>query len=165
MNDEARNLRGGFMKFSLLVLILASIIATASAQTAPANMDSLMSAFWQRIVQIQKTEHEFPELAVPVDTGATMSKLDGEISRRLESCTAVSQSLQSDTTILAHDFERVALALPNGLLRLRVLLAQQRVEYLSLYLRCHPADSSAWTDFSAARDYFEHLARTAMLAD
>jgi len=153
------------MKFALFIVALAAAIATSSAQTTPTNIDSLMSAFWQRIVQIQKSEHEMPDRAVPIDTGATMTKLDAELSRRLELCTAVSRSLASDTAILAHDFERVVLALPNGLLLLRVLFAQQRVEYLSMYLKCHPVDSAAWKDFAAARSALEHLARTAMLAD
>jgi hypothetical protein len=153
------------MRFSLLVLILAAAITTASSQTAPTNMDSLMSAFWQRIVQIQKTELDAPELAVPIDTGASLSKLSEEMGRWLASCSGSATSLAADTSILFRHFDTVALALPNYVARLQVLFAQQRVRYLSKYLRCCPADSAAWNDFKAARDSLEHLARTAMLAD
>jgi hypothetical protein len=153
------------MRFSLLVLILAAAITTASSQTAPTNMDSLMSTYWQRIVQIQKTELDAPELAVPIDTGATLSKLDNDLEVLLERNDGMIGSLGNDTSLVRRHFDAIAISMPNIAIRLQVLFAQQRVKYLSKYLRCCPADSTAWKDFTAARSTLEHLAHTALLAD
>jgi hypothetical protein len=152
------------MKHALLVFFLAACPAAAFAQ-APTNMDSLMSAFWQRIAQIQKNEHEVPELAVPIDTGATLSKLDNDLEVLLERNDGMIGSLGNDTSLVRRHFDAVAISMPNIAIRLQVLFAQQRVNYLSKYLRCCPADSAAWKDFATARSTLEHLARTAMLAD
>ena len=153
------------MKSGLLVLTIAAVIAASSAQTPPPNADSLMNAFWQRIESIQRTEHEMPDLAVPIDTGASLSGLDNQMRASLETLGKTQAILVADTAVLHRHFDVVAISLCNALTRLEVLLAQQKVEYLHQHLKCCPADSSAWKDFKAAQTKLVRLARTAMLVD
>jgi hypothetical protein len=152
------------MKHALFIFLLAAFIAPSFGQV-PTNMDSLMSTYWQRIVQIQKTELDAPELAVPIDTGASLSAIETDMHRFLQSYSGIVKDLAADTSILRNHFETIALGLPNTLTYLKILLAQQKVEFLRKYLWCCPSDSAAWKDFTAARDSLEHLVRTELLAD
>ncbi|MDD5087678.1 MAG: hypothetical protein PHI18_02615 [bacterium] len=146
-----------------VILIILSRVSGVFAQ-AP-DLDSLMNACWARIADIQAHEHEIPEFAVPIDTSASFAELGNQAQAALDHLKIAEADLAADTAVLNNHFDIVAFTLHNYLLDLRVLLAQQRLEYQFLNLKCHPADSSAWQEFDKARLELEHLARTATISD
>jgi len=145
--------------------------------------------FWDEIENINKNEHPLPEMAVNIDTKASVDEIisnlrndiknlednanwlcdsDSDLSSEIENfLTKIGYNLEEYKKIPYYqnpfenrNWESHNLAIPNMIISIRLGLLQLEIKYLELYLKKYPKDNLAKTKFIELKEEMKEWAKS-----
>ena len=145
--------------------------------------------FWDEIEDINKNEHPNPEMALDIDTKASVDEILSSLKNNIKNLednanwlsnadSGLSSELEKFLTKMGYDLEEYKkipyyknpfenrnwelhnLAIPNMIIRIRLAVLQFEIKYLELYLKKYPKDILAKIKFIKLKEEMKEWAKS-----